>query len=373
MRILHLQKATGIGGSERHLLMLLPGLARAGVEVRMAVAVAGDGERFAAEMRERGVETHTVAAGPDVNPRLVAWTRRQIRDYKPDLLHTHLIHADLHGQLAARLARIPAVSSVHGTPAFLRRGPVAVAGRAVGRMPRLTIAISEHVKRFLESGGLRRRGTVRVVYYGLDAGGWAPTAEGRAEARARFGLAPGDVALAMTARLIPGKGHEALIDAAAEAGRRVPELRLVIAGDGPLRADLERLAAERLPEGAARFIGFVDDVRPVVWAADALVFPTTPELSEGFGLAALEAMAAERPVVATEVGALPEVVADRETGLVVPPGDTHALAEALVELAGQPELRAAMGQSGLRRATSLFGVETMVDRTVSVYRDALSG
>ena len=111
-----------------------------------------------------------------------------------------------------------------------------------------------------------------------------------------------------------------------------PELRLVVVGDGP---ECDQLAAVVRAEAASRvaMVGFVDDVRPYVEACDVIVVPTEPTLSEGFGLSALEAMAAAKPVVVTAVGSLPEVVVDGSTGIVVAPASTSALADALVALA----------------------------------------
>jgi glycosyltransferase involved in cell wall biosynthesis len=372
LRILHVQKASGIGGSERHLLMLLPALARAGHDVRACLAVTADGERFAAALEHEGIETRRLPAGPDLNP-LLAWRLRDLmRELRPDVVHTHLIHADVHALPAARSLGIPAVSSVHGTLARLRGGPMrAVAARA-GRLPAVTIAISYNVRAFLEQNGLRPPGSVEVVHYGIEAGRWRVDGPARAEARAEYGLADDDVCLAMTARLIAGKGHDQAIAALARALPNAPRLRLLIAGDGPEREAVEARARD-LPGGIVNVLGFVDDVRPAIAAADVLVFPTQPELGEGFGLAALEAMAAGRPVVATDVGALPEVVADGVTGVVVPPGEPAALAVAFERLAGDPSERLRLGAAGRERAESAFGVEAMVERTESVYELALGG
>ena len=117
VRVFHVQKVSAVGGSERHLLSLLPALAEAGVETHMCVPATGRAADFIDAMSELGVPHSTVRPGPDVNPLMVGALRREIRAYRPDLVHTHLVHADLHGQLAARLARVPGVSSVHGTPA----------------------------------------------------------------------------------------------------------------------------------------------------------------------------------------------------------------------------------------------------------------
>jgi glycosyltransferase involved in cell wall biosynthesis len=151
----------------------------------------------------------------------------------------------------------------------------------------------------------------------------------------------------------------------------VPGLRLVIAGDGPLRAELERRADDLGLGERARFLGFVADVRGFMTACDALAFPTQPELSEGFGLAALEAMAAGRPVIASTVGSLPEVVSDEVTGLLVEPDDVPDLAAALIRIADSPTLRRELGERSVIRAREDFSLAEMVNRTVSVYNEVL--
>jgi glycosyltransferase involved in cell wall biosynthesis len=178
------------------------------------------------------------------------------------------------------------------------------------------------------------------------------------------------VAVGIAARLIPGKGHLVLLEAVADARRENPQLRLVVAGQGPLRAELER-EAERIAPGATALIGFVEDVRAFMNACDVLAFPTQPALGEGFGLAALEAMACGRPVVATEVASLPELVSDGETGFLVDPRSVGALAAALATLAGDGELRQRLGARGQERARTTFSLERMVERTLAVYQEAI--
>jgi len=364
VRILHVQKVKGIGGSERHLLSLLPALAAAGDEVRMMVlAPAEDEDRFIDAMRAAGVEIFSTPAGGDADPRAARAIAREIRAFRPDLVHTHLVHADLWGQLAARQKGVRAVRTFHDVQGFFRREPARAAGRLAGRLARRTIAISEHVAGFVRELGLAPNSRVRVVPYGIDLTEAVPDAAARAAARTRFGMPRDAISVGMASRLIHGKGHDLTIEA---VRRSTAALDLAIAGDGPLRAELERRS-----DGATRFLGQVDDVGSFLSACDLVVFPTVPALGEGFGLAALEAMAVGRPVIATRVGALPEVVEDGVTGLVVAP-DPEDLALAIGKLAADEDLRASMGLAGRDRAERLFGLDRMVAGTRQVYREALS-
>jgi glycosyltransferase involved in cell wall biosynthesis len=369
MRVLHVQKVAGIGGSERHLLDLLPSLAARGVAVRMAVLAAGESGRFLAAARDRNVEVAVLPAGPDLNPLVVARLVGEIRRFRPDLVHTHLIHADLHGAVAAALAGVPTVASFHGThPFFERPGLRHAEARALGRARRV-IAISEWVARFLATRRLADPRRIRVVHYGLDPAAWAPPDDAeRAAARARLGLRD-EVVAAVASRLVPHKGHDTLL--AALGDRPALDCTLLVAGDGPERARLEKRAADLKLAGAVRFLGFVDDVRGVLAAADLAVMPTSARLREGFGLAALEAQALGVPVVASRTASLPEVVAEGETGLLVPPDDPEALARALRSLASEAERRRAMGEAAARRARERFGLQRMIEATVAVYREAM--
>jgi glycosyltransferase involved in cell wall biosynthesis len=370
MKVLHVQKTAGIGGSERHLLSLLPALSAEGVEVRMLVAATGDANRFVDAMRKLDVPLRAVPAGPHVNPFLVTALAREVRSFRPDILHTHLVHADVHGQLAMVAGKAVRVSSVHSTDAFYRREPLRTGARLVGRGASAVIAISEHVRRFLGELRLAPAERVRVVHYGIDASAWPLDETQRRLARARLGLQPSEVAVGIAARLIAGKGHSLLVKAVTAARSSNPELRLLVAGGGPLRAQLE-LEAERLAPGAVSFVGFVNDVRSFMNACDVVAFPTQPALGEGFGLAALEAMASRRPVVATNVASLPELVRSGENGFLVDPGSADELAASLGTLAGNAELRERLGAQGHERACTAFSLERMVERTLAIYRDAL--
>jgi glycosyltransferase involved in cell wall biosynthesis len=368
VRVLHISKTDGIGGAERHLLALLPALVRAGVDVRMCVARAGNYRRFTDPLRASGIEVSTVRAGPDLNPLLYGGLVREIRRFGPDIVHTHLIHADLHGQLAARTLRLPSVSSVHGTHGFYRRMPYRAGASLAGHLATRTIAISGYVARFLQDLRLARPDAIRVVRYGLDSSRWRHDAGQRVEARRALGLKDDEVALGVASRLVPDKGHAFLLDAVRRALSDVPHLRLLIAGIGPLRSELEDHSRD-LPEGSVGFLGFLPDVRPFMAACDIFAFPTLPGFGEGFGLAALEAMASGLPIIATDTGPLPEVVADGVAGLLVAPGASEEMASAIKRLASDRSLRDKLGAGGRERTETTFTLSRMVDQTKQVYAE----
>lgn len=334
----------------------------------MLILAEGDWRRFADPLEAAGVGVVSAPAGGDLGIRPSLAVGREIRAFGPGLVHTHLIHAGVHGQLAARRRHVPAVATAHNLDPRLRRAPALQAARLAGRRAVRTIAISDHVRQYLEELRIASPGSIRVVPYGIDLEGRRPSPEVRARARAALDVADHEVVVTVAARLIPGKGHDVLLDALVPAIRRVPDLRLFVAGDGPTRSALEA-QARSLPPSTVRFLGFVDDPRELIGAGDLTAFPTLATLGEGFGLAALEAMAAAVPVVASDAGALPEVVDHGRTGLVVPAGQVEPLADALVRLGSDPALRARMGEAGLARARERFSLTGMVDRTLEVYAE----
>jgi glycosyltransferase involved in cell wall biosynthesis len=369
--VLHIQKTIGLAGSERHLLALLPALAKRGVRVRMCVLAAGSSHQLVTAMQEQGVDVFSIPAGPDLNPVLLARLGREIRRQQPDLVHTHLIHADLHGQLAARALGVPAVSSVHGTHGFYEKEPFRSAARLAGHLARRTIAISDYTGEFVDRVAIAPKERIRVIHYGIDSEQWDMTTNERQEHRQALGLRTDEIAIGIASRLVPDKGHDVAINAFSALVQRIPTAQLLVAGAGPLQPELEALARRVCPPHRVRFLGYVADMRGFFGACDLVLFPSLPSFGEGFGLAALEAMAAGVPVLASDAGPLPEVVSDGVSGLVLPPGESVAWAEAMVDLATNSARRHQLGEQARRRAQQEFSVEEMADQTIGVYQEVL--
>jgi len=186
--------------------------------------------------------------------------------------------------------------------------------------------------------------------------------------RAELGLAADSTLVGMIARFAPQKGVLEFIRACADVVERWTDVELVLAGDGPLRDAAESLREELGLQRKLHMIGEVESADALVGALDVVVIAS---LSEGSSIVAMEAMAAERPVVATEVGGVPEVVVHGETGILVRPGDPSALAAGIESLLGNRELARAMGERGRRRAAERFDIRLMFERTKQVYADLL--
>ena len=360
MKVLHVHKITGVGGSERHLLTLLPALRAAGVDARfLGLDVDGtDAPRFYRELEAAGVPARHVRCTLDVNPRMAAAVVRAVRAEAPDLLHTHLVHADVYGSLASRALRVPLVSTRHNDDRYLL-GPFRFVDRAFARRALRLVAISNAVRRFLvESAGLPAE-KVETIHYGLDR-----LPEARSEVTpAQAGVPEGVPLLLAAGRLTEQKDHATALRAFAEARRRHPDAVLAILGIGPLEAETKRLPAELGLDGSVLFPGRVETRD---WLERATLFVHSSRW-EGFGIVLLEAMLAGLPIAATRVSAVPEVVAEGETGLLVEPGSWQDLGRALDELLSDPAGARVLGEAGRRRAREHFSVARMTDRTLALY------
>ncbi len=349
MNVVHVHRIGGIGGSERHLLNLLPALAERGVDVSF-LGLDDPGRAPDPFYEQLTVPYARLPAPRDVDPRLAVHVTRLARG--ADLVHTHLVHADVYGALGARRL----VSTKHNDDPF-RTGAFRFVERALTWRAGRVVAITAALARFLvDRVGLPRE-KVTTIHYGLDD---LPRAWGR------NGTAPVDddarVVLAIC-RLEPQKGVDVAVRALARIHDREPTAELVVLGEGPEREALAQLAREL--DVPVHLLGRVPDVAAWLRRADMLVHPAR---WEGFGLALLEAMLAQLPVVATNVSSIPEIVADGETGLLVPPDDPDALAEALARVLADP---AAFGTAGRERARREFSVARMADATLAVYREVL--
>jgi glycosyltransferase involved in cell wall biosynthesis len=178
----------------------------------------------------------------------------------------------------------------------------------------------------------------------------------------------GNPLVGVVARLQPEKGVANFLKAAARVARHFPEAHFVIAGDGPLRQELVALAEDLGLRDRVRFLGFRSDASELMGSLDVLVVPS---LTEGSPLVTLEAMAAGVPVVASAVGGIPDQIRDGKEGLLVAPGDTGAMAEAIAALLRDPARARTLAEAGRRRATSEFGHAVMVRRIEDVYREVL--
>jgi glycosyltransferase involved in cell wall biosynthesis len=358
--VLHLQKVAGISGSEAHLLALLPRLRDRGWDVRFLMLHENEpgAWEFAKALTARGVQIDAIPLRADVDPIAFLRLAGYLARLRPQILHTHLVHADAYGLLAGTVACVPLrFSTKHGFNEFREAPYFGVADRAFASLAHVHIAISRGLARYLEDVEGFDGESFEIVHYGIEPNGEPKPYTDSARR------------LLCVGRLIPIKGHIVLLRAFAEAKRELPDLQLDIAGRGPLEPALRALAKELGVDDAITFLGHVNPVQAAIERSAVVVVPS---MGEGFGMVALEAMERGRPVIAAEIGGLGELVRDGETGVLVPAGEAEPLRDAIVRLAGDLGLAREMGDAGRRRALARFLQTTCTERTELLYEAALA-
>lgn len=366
-RVIHLIKATGIAGAERHLLDLLPQLRARGCDAHLWVLTEPRRPvvEFLDEARARGIPTESLTIRADLDLALLVRLVRRFRQTRPDMVHTHLVHADVLGGLAAHWAGVHAVVTTrHNDDAFRRLLPFRALNGWLWRRVDAGIAVSSSVERFSREIEFARA-PIQVIHHGVAS----VARSDRGNARDALGIPSDAVVIGLACRLTKQKGVTHALQAFAMVSAAYPQAILLVAGDGPERRKLESQAARSDGRERVRFLGWQADSGPVLSALDVLM---APSLWEGFGMVLLEGMARGVPILATTAGAIPEIVADGETGLLVPPGDAAALAAALDRLLGDAALRARLGAAGAERAQRDFGLSRMAEETLASYAKVLA-
>jgi glycosyltransferase involved in cell wall biosynthesis len=359
------------GGIARHVISLMVGLRESGCQI----AIACDADSLVAEAaRDRSLPIYGITAYAGTSPVRAGAGAIQlttaINGFQPQIVHTHSFNASLIGALSTYL-RHPArlVVTIHNYPP-MRAGAFSVTTRSAVRLvldrAARVITVSDALRRDL----LRLRPQASAKSLTIPNGTDTQTGPSvpPAETRRSLGI-PMDVPLVgMVARLAPQKGVKEFLHASRLVCDRHPTVRVVLVGGGPLWEEAKRLHAELALGDRLLLLGEVPSAREIMAALDLLVVSST---SEGSSVVAMEAMALSKPVVATSVGGIPEVVLDRDTGLLVPPGDAVALAEAVLGLLADPERARSMGARARARAVEHFDVRTMVARTRDVYGNVM--
>ena len=281
-----------------------------------------------------------------------------------DVLHLHGYGATTFGRLAAAMRGIPVVLHEHAnltsTPWFQK-----VADWTLKGYTDVAIAVSKSTAEFVTGARLMPPDRVKVVYLGapLDEFGQPITLEERAAARTALGVAPDDVVVGTVTRLHDSKGNEYLVDAARIVIDARPHARFFLFGEGPLLGSLQQQAAALNLGDRFVFGGFVKDVRGVLAAFDMSVFPS---LWEGTPLTVFEALGAARPIVATDADGLMEVLTPDVDALIVPKRDARALADRMIRLIDDPELRSRLGASA-RRTAEGYDITAFVRKMERLY------
>lgn len=360
--ILFVHGIAEIGGAERELLVMLDRLPHYGY--RPVVVCPGDGP-LVAELTRRGIETRVAPMPPwrklfayPGRAAAIRALRDVIASVRPVLVHVNDIWWV--PQTLRAVAGLPVVPIV----AHVRQEiEPPKAGRYELDQAHLVLPVSRQIQRSLEAGGVRPE-RLRTLYSGLDLAR-VKDDDGR-DVRRRFGIPPEAWVLGTVANLFARKGYEVMLRALPMIVQASPQTQYLIVGTGDADYEmrLRAMVKDAGLEACVHFAGFQESVFACLAAMDLYAHPA---LMEGFGIAVLEAMAMKKPVVATTTGGLPEIVQDGETGLLVPPGDADALAQAVIALAQDPARCRQLGEAGRSRVAMHFTVEAMMERLTSAY------
>lgn len=369
IRILQVITSLDRGGAENHLLALMTHADRQTFDFEVAI-LRGEGELLP-NFREAGIPLHLLRARTRFDPLALRRLVQLLRKGRYDIVHSHLFRADIYAGLAVGQLgehRPLLVSTRHNDDRFFLNPFIGILHYMMSSRQDLIIAISDHIARFTVSRGVRQPERVRRVYHGLEPPVTLALEREGQRIRQELGLAAEDFVVGNVGRLALQKGQRHLIGAMPALLEQVPRAHAVIAGGGDLEEYLRDLATEVGVAERVHVLGPRRDVPALMHAVDVFAMPS---IWEGFGLVLLEAMAAGRPIVASRVATIPEVVLDGETGVLVPPGDPQALAEALARLANDPQLATQLGEAGRERLRCHFSIDKMVGDTELLYRELL--
>jgi glycosyltransferase involved in cell wall biosynthesis len=370
VRVCHVIHDLRRGGAEHLLVDLADAAPGVGLGIEVVSLMPTDGHPYADALRRAGVEVRSLDLRSRWDPRAGGRLAALLEDRPPDILHTHLKHADLVGARAAGRLGIPLVSSLHvvedavGGVGRLKRW---MAMRSRDRSASVVVAVSEALRDWYLSLSRRDPATVVVLRNGVPA--HQEVAAGRrSEVREGLGVPAAAVLAATVVILRPGKGVEDLLEAAADLPDE-PDIRFVIAGSGPeevkLLAEATRLG---LLGSRLAFAGFVEDVPALLAGADLLVHPSH---ADALPTAVIHGMAAGLPIVATDVGGTRELV-DESVGMLVEPGRPAALRDAVIRLAADAGLRRRLGKTAGERFATEFEIGAWATRLAEIYRTVVA-
>ena len=360
-RIAIVTSSLALGGSEVQVVMLSRGLKSAGWEV---VVVALQPGPLAADLHADKIRVIDLPMGRLTTPSTWLKLRRALNDLAPDIVHTQAFRANLWGRLAGLAPQRNVVASVRATYTYLPSAYYPVE-RLLSRWTAAIVTPSQATADHLAKSVKIRKKLISVIPNAVDTTLFMPNGT---EKSLRREWGDGSFVVLAPGRLVAQKNHRAIINAFQLVAEKHPDAVLVIAGTGPLEGALRRQASHL--QYRVVFTGELSRGQMVraMGAADTACLASR---FEGMPNVLLEAMASAKPVVASAVDGVQEIVEDGKTGFLTPPGDDFALAEALVRLAGDPSLRAGMGAAGRQRMMARHSPGLNVQRHMSVYEEIL--
>jgi sugar transferase (PEP-CTERM/EpsH1 system associated) len=357
IRVMHLVHTYGVGGMEVGITKVVNALDRTRVRSSICSCCPGDSLK---NRLDPEVPLFELNRKPGNDPKVVMELYRLLKRERPHVLHTHRWATLCEGLIAARLAGVPfVVHGEHGTLETRRHN--AFVQRTVWKRVDQVLSVSSRLAERMAREISYPLDRIKVIRNGVDTNRFRPRNAG--EARQELGLSPDALVIGAVGRLVPVKDYPTFLRALALLRDRGVAFQSIIAGTGGLRDELSALAIS-LGLSNVRFLGNRDDVERVLAAFDVFVLSSS---SEGLSNTIQEAMAAGLPVVATRVGGADELVDEPHTGLLVPPGNPGALADAIGSLVDDPVRRGSMGAAARRRAESVFALDVMIREYERLY------
>ena len=347
VRVLHVIPNFGPGGAERLVVDLMEATDKERFEVAAVSLYPESGTILEKEIKEKGLKVYFLNKHRGLDLRMIPQLYRVFCSFRPDVVHTHL-YVLRYTLLPALFCRIPVkVHTVHTVAQKEVDGVGKLVHRIAFRLANVVpVSISQEVANTVQT--VYGRGIYTpVIYNGI------PITRFVSSARQDNAKKEKDVVVLHVGRFAPPKNHLLLVEAFALAVKEYPKMRLWLVGDGPLRPAVEKVVKEKGLDNKILFIGVVPNVEDFL--ADCDVFVLSSDF-EGFGIVIAEAMAAGKPVVATGVGGVPELVEDGVTGILVPPCNPEALAKGILRLAKDSDLRQRMGKAAQERALERFDI-----------------
>lgn len=355
-----------IGGTESHVLDLVQGLGKLGVHVEVICPRPGPLTEKLARLDVRVQCVEMIHPWPNdeylLDQNALLNLGALIKKKRPDIVHSHLYPAYLHTSLAAKETGVRAI--VHTAHNVIIRPIDALLSHMTGAH---TIAVSQAIAHLLKRVGVPME-SIEVIYKGIGPEHFEDDLEAQQSLRAGLGLESGPI-IGTVSRLAPEKGIDTFLYAMRQVAEIYPGITGLVIGDGPQSTELSHLVHQLGLEGTVLFPGAHKDIPALNRLLDVFVLPSREET---FPMALLEAMAASRAVVATQVGSIPEVVTHAVDGWLVPPDDPWALSRAILMLLKHPSRRVAMGAVARRKVSSQFTRDRMIHQTLVFYERILA-
>jgi len=366
IKVIHLVEDLKVGGQEKVIATIATGLDPEKFDVEIWCLARGGA--VADWLRQSGISVRVLNLSTYHRPLNIARLAWRLRRSRADIVHTHGYFAGTFGRLAAIIGCIRrVVAHVHTSDFSLSRRHILIE-KFLACFTRHIICVSRSVQDFVKNIESIPAEKTCVIYNGVVG---LFRENGEPMSRSTLGIADEDCVAVSVGSLVENKGHRVLIDAMRILVPLHPRLKLLIAGDGPLRTELEEYVRRSQLSAHIRLMGSVKGIRCVLRLADIFILPS--RYREGSSLALLEAMQHGLPVIASRVGGVPEAVEHNRSGILVPSGDSGALGDAIARLSADTKLRCAMGAEGRKRYEERFRGEQMVSQIESLYHQMTTG